>query len=41
VFDEHVRKLHGTKAKETVTAYTWEKSLTPLVNRLSQVLDSD
>jgi len=41
VFDENVRKLHGKNAKETVTAYTWEKSLIPLVNRLSQVLESD
>jgi hypothetical protein len=37
VFDEHLRKLHSTKAKETVAAYTWEKSVAPLVKRLEQV----
>jgi hypothetical protein len=34
VFDEDLRKLHGKLAKETVLAYTWDKSLSVLVKRL-------
>lgn len=41
VFDEHLRKLHATKAKEISTMYTWEKSLAPLIKRLSESIDSD
>ena len=40
VFDENLRKLHSTKAAEVVS-YTWQSCLTPLVNRLSQVLEQD
>jgi glycosyltransferase involved in cell wall biosynthesis len=41
VFDENVRKLHAAKAKETVATYTWQKSLAPLVKRLSQLSECD
>ena len=40
VFDEDQRKLHGRLAKETVGAYTWERSLSILVKRL-QILQED
>jgi len=41
VFDPNIRKLHSTKSKETVSTYTWEKCMVPLVSRLSQVSESD
>lgn len=41
VFDQNVRKLHSTKAKETVSIYTWEKCMAPLINRLSQISEAD
>lgn len=41
VFDEDTRKLHGRLAKETTTAYTWEKSLTTMVKRLNALRDED
>jgi hypothetical protein len=41
VFDENLRKLHGTKGKELVQQYTWEKCVAPLVNRLLQSVDQD
>jgi len=41
VFDQNVRKLHSTKAKETVSTYTWEKCMAPLINRLSQISEAD
>jgi len=41
VFDQNVRKLHSTKAKETVGTYTWEKCMAPLINRLSQISEAD
>jgi len=41
VFNEHMRNLHATKAKETVQAYTWEKCIAPLINRLSQLSEMD
>jgi len=41
VFDEERRKLHGRLAKETVMAYTWEKSLSTLVKRLNALREEE
>ena len=41
IFDEDLRKLHGKNARETATAYSWEKSCAPLIKRLRTVQDDD
>lgn len=41
VFDEDMRKLHGKNAKETVTAYTWEKCCAVLLKRLKTLQEED
>lgn len=37
IFDEDLRKLHGKNAKETVSSYTWTKSVSTLIKRLKAV----
>ena len=39
VFDEDLRKLHGKLAKEKVNEYTWEKSCSILIKRLTELED--
>jgi glycosyltransferase involved in cell wall biosynthesis len=41
VFDEDLRKLHGKLAKEKVNEYTWEKSCSILIKRLTALQDED
>jgi glycosyltransferase involved in cell wall biosynthesis len=41
VFDEDLRKLHGKLAKEKVNDYTWEKSCSILIKRLTALQDED
>jgi glycosyltransferase involved in cell wall biosynthesis len=41
VLDDGMRKLHGQRAKDTVTRYTWDKCTELLVKRLDQHRTSD
>lgn len=40
-FDENLRKLHGTNARDTVIQYTWNKCCTTFIKRLHTFLEED
>jgi len=41
VFDDELRKLHGKRAKETVSGYTWEKVMRTFMRRLRYECEED
>lgn len=41
VFDENLRKLHGKKAKDTTTQYSWDKVTETLIKRLKYKYEED